>query len=321
MTALLLGADTSSLAVYPFSPPSMSETLPEGSAVLEALPIDAELSVLPPIAGFVGGDALAATLAAGMVDADEPTLLVDFGTNAEIILAGAGTMVVASAAAGPAFEGVGVSCGGPAALGAATRVSIADDGSVRFDTLGPEPARWFSGSGLVSAVAELRRCGHIDAAGLFHVDGPLADSFERGEGDVLAVRLGDGAAGCLTLTQLDVRALQLAKAAVRVGVSAVLSAAGVKADALRRLLIAGAFGSALEPDDLIALGVLPAGLALSARRIGNAALDGAAVVALDPGVMLLAERAAHSARHVDLALDEGFARALMIATELAPYSI
>ena len=70
--------------------------------------------MLPAIAGFVGGDALAATVSAGMIEADAPMLLVDFGTNAEIVLAGAGTLVVASAAAGPAFEGVGISCGGPA---------------------------------------------------------------------------------------------------------------------------------------------------------------------------------------------------------------
>ncbi len=100
-------------------------------------------------------------------------LLVDFGTNAEIVLAGCGSLVVASAAAGPAFEGAGISCGGPAADGAVTRVVIGADGSVELTALGSEPPRWFSGSGIVSAVAELRRAGHVRPDGLLVADGPL----------------------------------------------------------------------------------------------------------------------------------------------------
>ena len=217
--------------------------------------------MVPPIASFVGGDALAGTLSAGMIDAAHPILLVDFGTNAEIVLAGAGPLVVASAAAGPAFEGVGVSCGGPAAEGAVTRVRIAEDGSVALEALGSAEPQWFSGSGLVSAVAELRRHGHLDASGLLIAAGPLASRFSRGPGDVLEVRLGDDESSCLVLTQLDVRALQLAKAAIRVGIEAVLAEGGVAASELESVLVAGAFGSALEPADLIELGVLPLGVA------------------------------------------------------------
>ena len=124
MSALLEGADTALLAVHPFAAARHGRyddrRLPRPRRRSRS---DATITVLPPIAGFVGGDALAATLAAGMIDADEPMLLVDFGTNAEIVLAGSGSLVVASAAAGPAFEGVGISCGGPAASGAVTRVA------------------------------------------------------------------------------------------------------------------------------------------------------------------------------------------------------
>lgn len=320
MAALLVGADVATLAVHPFTPPEMGRALPAESELRYCLAGDADAVVVPAIASFVGGDALAATLSAGMIEAAEPMLLVDFGTNAEIVLAGAGALVVASAAAGPAFEGVGVSCGGPAVDGAVTRVRIAQDGSVMLDSIGSGAPQWFSGSGLVSAVAELRRHGHLDASGLLCADGPLSARFARSEGGVLAVGLGEDESGCLVLTQLDVRALQLAKAAVRVGIEAVLSEGGVAAADLGSVLVAGAFGSALEPADLIGLGILPVGVAEKTHRVGNASLEGAAVIALDPGIIELALTTASAAVHVDLALDPGFARALVAATEFVTYS-
>ena len=107
MTALLLDVDVAPLATSPFTAPSDGGAIAAGSSLLVPLAEDATAVVIPPIAGFVGGDALAAAIAAGLAEADEPVLLVDFGTNAEIVLAGCGSLVVASAAAGPAFEGVG----------------------------------------------------------------------------------------------------------------------------------------------------------------------------------------------------------------------
>jgi len=319
MTTLLAGVDTASLATHPFSAEYTGGQLPPGSLFAQHLASDAAIEVLPPIAGFVGGDALACTLSAGLVKSREPVLLVDFGTNAEIVLARGGVLVVASAAAGPAFEGVGISCGGPAAAGAASRVLIEDDGSVHMEAIGSSSARWFSGSGLVSAVAALRRCGHLDSSGLLVEKGPLQMRFSRSAEGVVQVRLGDEVSECLVLTQLDVRALQLAKGAVRTGIEAVLRAAGVEAAALVRVCVAGAFGSALEPADLVELGVLPQGVAEKTVRVGNAALDGAAAVALDAGLEEVARAAACGARHVELATDPTFASALMAATDFAPY--
>jgi uncharacterized 2Fe-2S/4Fe-4S cluster protein (DUF4445 family) len=318
MMALLVRADTTSLAVHPFVPPEVGEVGDE-SAIREALGDGAGIELLPSIAGFVGGDALAATLSAGMVDAERPTLLVDFGTNAEVVLAGAGSLVVASAAAGPAFEGVGVSCGGPAAAGAVIRTRIGDDGSIALEVMGSDAPAWFSGSGLVSAIAELRRCGHIDASGLMHEEGPLSRKFSKLDNGVLTVSFRDRVEGCLSLNQLDVRALQLAKAAVRVAIQSVLKSASVSASEIESVMVAGAFGSALCPEDLVELGVLPSGVAAVTRAVGNAALEGAAIVALEPSVLGLARQAAHDARHVDLAADATFARSLLEATEFEPY--
>jgi uncharacterized 2Fe-2S/4Fe-4S cluster protein (DUF4445 family) len=319
MIALLLGADVTSLATAPFEPPSQGGELAENSAVRAVLGQNATAFVLPPIAGFVGGDALAAALAAGLAEADRPILLVDFGTNAEILLAGCGPLIVASAAAGPAFEGAGISCGGPAAEGAVTRVDIGVDGTIDLTAIGAETPRWFSGSGIVSAVAELLRAGHIAADGRLLAVGPLADRFTLVD-DVVTVSLGSPDA-CLTVSQLDVRTLQLAKAAVRTGIVAVLQAAGVGAWELTAVLIAGAFGSALHAEDLVDLGVVPANAAAVLQPVGNAALEGATVVALDSALAGLGKTLAEDARHVDLAGDPGFAAALMAATELAPFEV
>jgi uncharacterized 2Fe-2S/4Fe-4S cluster protein (DUF4445 family) len=319
MTALLLDVDVGPLATSPFTAPCDGGVIAAGSALLAPLAEGATATVIPPIAGFVGGDALAAAIAAGLADADEPVLLVDFGTNAEIVLAGSGSLVVASAAAGPAFEGAGISCGGPAADGAVTRVVIDADGSLELTALGSEPPRWFSGSGIVSAVAALLRAGHVRPDGLLVAEGPLLDRFSVEEG-VVTVSLG-GPDRCLTVSQLDIRSLQLAKAAVRAGITAVLATAGIGAAELESVFVAGAFGSALEARDLVDLGVFPLEAADMVRSVGNAALEGAAVIALDPTLLDLAVSLAADVRHVDLAGNPGFSVALMEATELAKYDL
>ena len=318
MAALLAESDMSSLSGHPFTPPFVGGPLRRDSALLSALAVDAEATVLPPVAGFVGGDALAAVIGAGLVYAEAPILLVDFGTNAEIILADRGALTVASAAAGPAFEGAGLSCGGPATDGAVVAVRIDSDGVVHAEVLGGGLPTWFSGSGLVSAMAALRRLGHLSAEGLLTARGSLEQRFFIDERGVVGVSLGRED-GRLSLNQLDVRVFQLGKAAVRVGVEAVLSAAGVEPAQLTEVLLAGAFGSALDVEDLIELGVLPRAVMSVTRSVGNAALDGAAAIVLDHELLLLAEDTARAAHHVELAADPSFNVRFLAATALEPF--
>lgn len=318
MSALLMSSDVVSLSGYPFTPPFSGGPMASGSLVVRALAPGGEAVVLPPMAGFVGGDALAAVIAAGMVGVTRPVLLVDFGTNAEIVLAGGPTLIATSAAAGPAFEAAGISCGGPAIRGAVTGMTIGEEGSLDLEVLGDASPLWFSGSGLVSAVAELRRLGHLDAEGRMRPPGPLQRRFGVDEKGVVTVRLGEED-GSLSLTQLDVRAFQLAKAAIRVGVEAVLAAGGVDPGQLEEVLIAGAFGCALKVRDLTDLGVLPSRVTGVSRSVGNAALDGAAAIALDAELLTLAGDAARGTRHVDLAADPGFNARFLAAMGLEPF--
>lgn len=315
MSALLVEADAAPLTAYPFDAPALPAEV-SAEALGLALAPGARVTIVPPVAGFVGGDALVALVSAGMYDTTVPTLLVDIGTNAEILLAGRGALRVASAAAGPAFEGMGITSGGPAADGAVERVLLGEDGSVGLSIIGGGEPAWLSGSGLVSAVAELWRKGHLDAEGLMHATGPLEPRFRVGAGGVVEVVLDD--AGRIVLTQLDVRALQLAKAAVRVGIESVLRRATLDAEQLADVRVAGAFGSALDADDLADIGLVPDAVRSRIHRVGNAALDGAAVVALDPDVLEGASEMAAGAEHVDLASDPGFAAALIAATRLGP---
>jgi uncharacterized 2Fe-2S/4Fe-4S cluster protein (DUF4445 family) len=319
MAALLSGADVSGLAAHPFTAPPVPDRLAATSVVCHSLPASADVFLVPPMASFVGGDALAASLAAGLVDVGVPTLLVDIGTNAELVLALPGRTLVASAAAGPAFEGAGLASGGPATLGAVERVEITK-GDPLLHVIGGGEASWLSGAGLVSAVAALLAVGHVSANGMMNATGPLSARFGRDDDGVVEVVLSAKGSASVRLTQLDVRALQLAKAAVRAGLETVLRHAGISASALSCVFVAGAFGAALDPADLVALGVLPRNVEDRVHRVGNAALDGAAAIALDPALLSVAVRFGSSVVHVDLAGDKRFNAAFISATEFAPYT-
>lgn len=320
MIALLAGADTTPLSVAPFSVPDDIGTLGASSVIHSVLPPQAEVILVPPIAGFVGGDALAGVIATGMLDSRGPALLVDVGTNAEIVLCWKGRLWVASAAAGPAFEGGGLRCGGPALDGAVARVRWSPGDELRLDTIGDTDPTWFSGAGLMSALSLLLRAGHLAPDGLLQASGPLAERFGVDVDGVVTVDLSTGGSP-LILSQLDVRVLQLAKAAVRSGITHVLRAAGIKSRRLESLLVAGAFGGALPAGDLVALGVVPKHALDAVRHVGNSSLEGAAAISLNPSVLEETRAAVADCRRVELAGDPVFSETLMSAVELAEYSV
>lgn len=313
MAVLLAGADPLSLAVAPHEAPSSALGLPAESSLWREFP-DAEIVLVPPLVSFVGGDVLAGALHAGLLYATEPSMLVDIGTNAEIVLAVGDRLLATSAAAGPAFEGGGVACGGPPVQGAVVSVRIGEDGGVELRTIGDAAPRWFAGSGLLSAVWALRRLGHLDADGRLRSHGPLEHAFGVDARGVVVVALGGE--GRLEISQLDVRALQLAKAAVLAGVRTVLDAAGLEPDSLSDLSVAGAFGGAVPADVLVGLGVVPSVLEGALRFVGNASLLGAAEMALDPQAMMDAGARAARVEHVELASTASFSRILMEAMRL-----
>ena len=318
MAGLLTGSELRGLAVHPFTAPAYDSVLTSSRLSAELAP-DAEITVLGPIASFVGGDTVAAIVATGLLGTRGPALMVDLGTNAEVVLASGGELTVASAAAGPAFEGAGITCGGPAADGAITRLIAASDGEVHFEVLGGGEPQWLSGSGVVSAVAMLRRLGHIDGSGLFVQEGPLQAHFDRDSTGVAFFAFGEGP-GCLSLSQLDVRAVQLAIAAIQVAVTTVLSAAGCSAGDLTAVYVAGALGFSVDAEDLVSLGILPREVVGITRRVGNAALVGAAAIALDQEALTSVADALARATSIELASSAGFSEVFLGAMALEPYS-
>lgn len=315
MVALAAGVDASSLGVAPFSAPVIPEDATKAARASGLLAVGGSASFVGPLASFVGGDTVAAIAATGLAAADESVMLVDLGTNAEVALRARGSITVTSAPAGPAFEGGGLRCAGPALPGAVTSVRVRGS-ELALEVIGSVEPLWLAGSGVVSAIAALRDAGHIGSDGLMHSAGPLYDRFCTDDDGVVRVRLAEGAEAAVELTQLDVRAFQLAKAAVRVAVNGVLKASRTKPQGVARVDVAGAFGAALDPDDLVELGVVPDEFRDRLNAVGNASLTGAAAFALDSETQLETVSALQGAEHVELAADAGFNDALMRATEL-----
>lgn len=275
---------------------------------------DAVVHVGPAVSAFVGSDAVAGMLATGLAERTDPTLLVDLGTNGEIVLRANGVTLAASAAAGPAMEGVSISSGMRAEPGAIERVRYTD-GRLEIDTVDGEPARGICGSGLLDAVAALLEAGIIDPSGRMDGRGALGSQVAATpEGTLFELAPG------VFLTQQDVRALQLAKGAVGVAVDVLLEEAGVGPEDVREVLVAGGFGSHVSPRSLVRLGVMPAAWAERVTFAGNTALAGAAAMLLDPAERARALELARDTRTVQLATRPDFQRRFLAALEFPPSS-
>ena len=235
---------------------------------------------------FVGADITCAVLAANQCAGHEISLLCDVGTNGELALWKDGLLHVTSTAAGPAFEGAGISCGCGSVRGAIDR-AWAEDGAIRVHTIGDAPAVGVCGSGLIDAVAAALKLGLVDETGAMDDD---------------ELPLGGG----VSLLPQDIRAVQLAKAAIAAGIETLLEEAGVDEDDVGTLYIAGGFGSHLNVDSAAAIGLFPEALASRVKVLGNAALAGAAQLLLDTEKQENTRAIASLARHVNLGGNKKF---------------
>lgn len=272
MLYLLTGREPSTLSHAPFEADHLYGDILATKGRTVCLP--------PCLHAFVGADTTCALLASGMLDRDETAMLCDVGTNGEIALWHRGQLYVASTAAGPAFEGAGISCGCGSIPGAIDRVWV-QDGSLRIHTIAEETPVGLCGSGLVDAVAALLEMEIID---------------ETGAMEEHAFSLAEG----VSLTQRDVRALQLAKAAIAAGMDSLLQAAACPESEVTAVYLAGGFGSHMNIGSAARIGLISPALAERSRVIGNAALDGAAMLLLETGLWQKAEAIRRQARHVRL---------------------
>lgn len=323
MHHLFLGIPAEGLGRIPYAA-SVLDTgvMPAASAGLTSVDPKADFFFLPNIAGFVGSDALAVALVAGMDERSRPTLAVDIGTNGEILLAANGRVLACSAAAGPAFEGVNVSSGMIAAQGAIDWVGLAEPsihGDIDIHVIGDVKPRGICGSGLISLVAALLQTTLISETGAFEPEAidpesPLVRRLAAGPGGIEfilsdpadAVPCNDAVPARVALTQRDVRELQLAKAAMRAGAEALLEEAGISASDIDQIVLAGAFGTYLDRDAAQAIGLLPRAPHARIAALGNAAGEGAALVVANRNAYREAKRLAGIIEHVELGANPKF---------------
>lgn len=286
MQQLFFGISVDNLARPPFAPVlTGAETLPAS----EYIPMlsNASLLVIPNVAGFVGADTVACVMATEMDRREELTLLVDIGTNGEMVLGNRDRLVACATAAGPALEGANISCGMTARPGAIDRVL--PDGSVQV--IGGREAEGLCGSGLIDAIAVTLEQEKLNSRG----------KILKGDELTLAERV--------VLTQEDIRQFQLAKGAIFAGISLLCAHIGAKTEDIARVFLAGAFGSFLNPASACRVGLLPPELEEKITAIGNAAGSGAVLLARQEGELRRSEKIARQMTYLDLSTHKDFPKA------------
>ncbi len=263
------------------------ETVRAEHLALSSVRPDTPVYLPPCISAFVGADITCAILSSGLLDGNETAMLADIGTNGEMVLRHGEELTVCSTAAGPAFEGVGISMGMRGTVGAIDRVSL-QNGEIRAHVIGDGTPIGICGSGLVDAASCILQTGALDASG-FLEDDPFV--------------IGHG----VSLTQKDIRALQLAKSAICAGMIALVRGARLPFDEIRTLYIAGGFGNYLDPKNAASIGLLPRVLSEKMQTVGNAALGGAVMLLLDERSRSVARQIATRASVLDLPSSEIFA--------------
>jgi uncharacterized 2Fe-2S/4Fe-4S cluster protein (DUF4445 family) len=319
MHHLFLGIDPTELGGAPFALAASGAQHLKAEEIGIHLNKGARVYMLPCIAGHVGADAAAATLTEGPHRQDEQMLLVDIGTNAEIVLGNSARTVAASSPTGPAFEGAEISSGQRAAPGAIERVRIDRDTlEPRFRVIGVDP--WsdepgfaeaaektgitgICGSAIIEVVAEMFLAGIISEDGV--VDGAMAARSPRilENGRTFSYLLHDGAQK-ITVTQNDVRAIQLAKAALYAGVKLLMDKLGI--DHVDRIGLAGAFGTFIDPKYAMVLGLIPDCDLEKVKAVGNAAGTGARMCLLNRGYRREIEETVRRIEKIETALEPKF---------------
>lgn len=334
MHHILLGLDILPLGRSPFTPSlHHSVNVKARDLGLEILP-SANVHILPIEAGFVGADNVGVLIAEEPYNQDEVLLIIDIGTNGEIVLGNRRRLLSASCATGPAFEGACIHFGIRAAPGAIDKVRI-DPATleVRFRVIGnpkwntqlaPQEvqARGICGSGIIDAVAEMFAAGIIQKNGRFNpvlreAEGKALGSPRLREGtdskpEFVLAWAGETAIGQdIAVTLEDVRNIQLAKAAMYAGAQLLLRRLGIERP--DKVILAGAFGAVIDPRRALTIGLFPECGLENVSAVGNAAGDGARIALLNKAKRAEADRVARQVEYVELTVEPGFREAFMEA--------
>jgi uncharacterized 2Fe-2S/4Fe-4S cluster protein (DUF4445 family) len=306
MAHLFAGLSPEGLAAVPFVPESLfgEGFAPDLCRELGIAP-GAEVFILPAVSGFVGGDITGAALAAGLGQNRQNALLLDIGTNGEIVLEYGGGMLCCATAAGPAFEGAGIFCGMGGAAGAISSVYLSG-GEIAYKVIGDTAPKGICGSGLVDALCLMLAVGALDETGRLLRPGEAGDAAKPYLTETDSGEAAFKITGNIYITGRDVRALQLAKAAIAAGVHTLLDEAGLKVEDVQKMYIAGGFGGHIDSASAAEIGLYPKQLAGRCVSVGNAAGMGAAAVLCSAEARRAVSALRDKMRYIELSSDKRF---------------
>ncbi|MDD4296330.1 MAG: ASKHA domain-containing protein [Ruminiclostridium sp.] len=316
MLHILLGLPCRNIAIAPFIPVTLSD------CILNPIEIGLEINeagrvlVMPSVSAYIGADTVAAVLSAKLHFSKEIVLLVDIGTNGEIVFSNRGEMYACSTAAGPAFEGANIYCGTGGVDGAISEVSIQDNKELIIKTIGGYNPIGICGSGIVDAVACMLQLGLIDETGRILDKDELPedvlfykDRFIEIKGQnafILAFADAGVYGGQIVITQKDIREVQNAKAAIQAGIRVLIKEAGYSVQKIQKVYLAGGFGNYMRTESAIAIGLLPKKLIGRVQAIGNAAGAGAVLSLLSEKEYSEACQIPKKIRYIELSSNADF---------------
>jgi uncharacterized 2Fe-2S/4Fe-4S cluster protein (DUF4445 family) len=312
MLHMFLGVDPSSLGLAPYTPVFTSaQRLLARQAMLHAAP-EASLYCLPSVSAFIGADIVAGAIVAGLHEVADTVLFLDIGTNGEMILAHKGELIACSCAAGPALEGMNISCGMRAAAGAIEDVAATENG-FSVQTIDDAAPVGICGSGILGAITALLKKGLVLPRGAIVKEETLADGDPRRKHlcrkeEKPAIRLTDGPEDDIFITQKDIRQVQLAKGALLSGILSLLDECGLAPRDIDRVLIAGQFGAHLPAASLTGCGIIPASLEGKIAYLGNTSKSGALAALLSLPKREEMEGLAARIRYLELSRLQGYDR-------------
>lgn len=321
MSHLFLGVDPGSLAVAPFSPAFTGAKEKTAAEMGLAGGDKCKVKLVPNIAGHVGSDITVGIITTDLMDKDKGHLFIDIGTNGEIVFSGNGVIACCSTAAGPAFEGSSIEKGMRAASGAIERVDISDDG-IAIEVIGGVEPIGICGSGIIDCIGEMVRTGIIDKTGKLlspeklrkkGISENIISSIIEESGAYSLLLYKSDSGEDISISQKDVREVQLAKAAISAGIYTLMNFAGMKEDEIEKISIAGAFGSYIRKESAINCGLIPKVSNDKIFSLGNSAGIGASMALLSEASFEETVKISGEIEHIDLATRDDFQEIYMTA--------
>jgi len=309
MVHLLMGLDPTSIRVEPYVPAAVLPPVVRAAEVGIKINPRGLLGCVPSVASYVGGDVVAGVLVAGMARAEAPAMLIDLGTNGEVVVGNKDWMMCCSASAGPAFEGGGISCGMRATNGAIERITMRNGcRTASYSVIGGGKPVGLCGSGMIDAVAEMLRNGCLERSGVL---AGRPDSSRLREGDdgmeFVLVEAGETATGRdIVITQADLANFIRSKGAIYHASECLLDRVGLRFLDIENFYISGGFGNCLDVREAITIGLLPDIPVHRFQFIGNGSVQGAKTMLLSSHALAEGQSIASMMTYVELSTDPKF---------------